>query len=799
MEDKSKKKMWARVVVLAVYSLVVVLFPLVFSQGITSDFKKHMAQQRENSVSRMAHLTYNTVKPLIDRLKRREINPEEARSQISDLVRHMTYEDEFGPNYIFMSAYDGTMLVQPYEPEKEGTDQWLLQDANGRYIIQELVRAAKAKPEGSFVSYDYYLPDHSAVEEKLSFVIGIPEIEAYIGTGMYVESTYRILEAILRKQSTGYLAMSVFILGSLLLYVRMLLKSNRRLQKEIQERTYAENNLWTVFDTIHDAIIIHDEAGRLLHINKQAGLMYGLRCENMLDYEVGDISADPMLPKQWIKKVDEKIEDQGFIIFEWKAKKPLEETVLDVEVALRKTQWSGRDAYVAAVRDITERKQYMEKIHHLAYFDSLTGLPNRARVMNELKQKLDQCAGGCGSGTVFFIDVDHFTAINDTHGHSFGDRVLIEIAGRLGKLASPRLTLSRLGGDEFLIHSVDTVEEAEALALGDRILALFKEAISVDNVSFDITFSIGIAFYPRDGGTVEELLQHADLAMYRAKNQGRDRCVLYDSSMVLELSRRIELEKRLRGAYRNGEFLLYYQPQVDAKSGGIVGVEALIRWNSMPGGIVCPGEFIRVAEEIGLINEIGKWVIESSFAFARGLMDNGVCVSCNVSPVQLKQSSFVGDVIEAFDRFGLRKGSVALEITESCLVESFGETYAKLAELRAHGIMIYLDDFGTGYSSLNYMKRLPIDALKIDKSFIDNITADEIEGQIVKTIVALALKIGLKVIAEGVETKEQQAYLTACGCNAMQGYLFSRPVPEAEILDLIQADQKRENGARGPG
>ncbi len=202
MENKSKKQIRIWVMVLAVYSLVVVLLPLLFSQSITADFMLLMEQQRENSVTRMANLAYNAVEPLIDQVKKSEISREEARSKISSLVREMTYEDEFGPNYIFMSTYDGTMLVQPYEPEKEGTDQWLLQDASGRYIIQELVQAAQTKPEGSFVTYAYYLPDHSAVEEKLSFVIGIPEIEAYIGTGMYLESTYGMLEAILQKQST---------------------------------------------------------------------------------------------------------------------------------------------------------------------------------------------------------------------------------------------------------------------------------------------------------------------------------------------------------------------------------------------------------------------------------------------------------------------------------------------------------------------------------------------------------------------------------------------------------------------
>ena len=785
MENKSKKNIRVWVIVLIVYTLIVVLFPLGFSQSITTDFKRHMEKQRQNSVSRMLDLAYNSIEPFIEQLKNGEINQDEARIKISSLIRKMTYDDEFGTNYIFMSTYDGIMLVQPYEPEREGTDQWLLQDVNGKYIIQELINAAKTKPEGSFVTYAYYLPNKSTIEEKLSFVIGIPEIETYIGTGMYVESTYKMLQAILEKQSIGYLAMTIFILVSLSLYARILLKSNQRLQKEIQERSHAENSLWTVFNTIHDAIMIHDETGNLLYVNKQAGIMYGLSCEDMLNYNIADISADSSQINQWLEKMDETIEDQGFIIFEWKAKKPLEETILNVEVAVRKTGWSGMNAYVAAVRDITDRKQYVEKIRHLAYFDNLTGLPNRAYIMNELQETLDHFISADGVGAAFFIDVDNFKIINDTHGHSFGDRILIEIAKRLNSLASPSVTLSRLGGDEFLILSANISEKSKISELGDQILTLLKKEIIINNVRFYISCSIGVASYPYDGITVEELLKHADLAMYTAKKQGKNKYVLYDSSMLEELSQRTDLEKQLREAYINNEFILYYQPQVDAKSSRIIGIEALIRWNSKSHGLVSPAKFITVAEEMGLINEIGKWVIEESFAFAQSLMNKGICVSCNVSPIQLKQISFTDDVIEAFDRYGLKKGSVALEITESCLVEPLDDIYAKLAKLQDHGIMIYLDDFGTGYSSLNYMKSLPIDVLKIDKSFIDNIVSDGVERQIVKTIMSLAQEIGLKVIAEGVEVKEQQNYLSIYGCNAMQGYLFSRPVPEEEILKLI--------------
>jgi EAL domain-containing protein (putative c-di-GMP-specific phosphodiesterase class I) len=273
--------------------------------------------------------------------------------------------------------------------------------------------------------------------------------------------------------------------------------------------------------------------------------------------------------------------------------------------------------------------------------------------------------------------------------------------------------------------------------------------------------------------------------MYKAKSMGKNRYVFYDYNMGIELSERIETEKQLRSAFENDEFELYYQPNYDIKKGSVAGFEALIRWNSPIYGLIMPSQFIGIAEEMGLINKIGKWVIDKSFAFAKTLIEMDICVSCNVSSIQLIQSDFVDEVIEAFDRHGLKKGCAAIEITESCLVESFGEVEEKLKRLRDKGILVYLDDFGTGYSSLTYLKKLPIDVVKIDKSFVDDISNDGIEGRIVRTVVSLAHEIGLEVVAEGVETSEQLKYLTGCKCNYIQGYLISRPLPEHQAVELI--------------
>ncbi|MCX7841575.1 MAG: EAL domain-containing protein [Clostridia bacterium] len=655
MKKRPERLRAARVIVLVSCSLLIVLFQFIFSQIISSDFSSHMYNHREKSVKKMVELAYNTIQPVIEDIRSGKISSSEGKRLICDTVRAMTYEDEFGPNYIFMSSYDGTMLVQPYEREKEGTNQWNLKDAKGNHIIQMLVNAAKTKPSGSYVSYHYFPPNKNKAEEKLSYVIGIPEIEAYIGTGMYVESSFFDLKRILDLQKFGFLGLSVFIMLALVAYAVILVQSNYRLSVEIKERTY------------------------------------------------------------------------------------------------------------------------------LAYYDYLTGLPNRVSVVNRLRENLMKSTVGASSGTVFYIGIDNFKIVNDAFGHSYGDKVLVEISRSLKTLISDNVDVGRISGDEFIVIQHSNSDQAQINNMVERIRELFNRSMYVDKNNVQITCSIGVAVYPRDGSDTEEILKNADLAMYKAKAMGKNSYAFYDSRLAAELSERVEMENHLKLALANNEFELFYQPQVNSTDGRISGYEALIRWNSKAYGFVSPLRFIHIAEESGLINDIGRWVIDETFAFAARHKGENIYVSCNVSSKQLFQKTFVEDVMHYFQKYSLEEGSVAIEITESCLIESFGEITEKLAQLRQNGILISLDDFGTGYSSLTYLKDLPIDIVKIDKSFIRGIVEDGVEVRIVKTIISLAHEIGLEVVAEGVETSEQMKYLAECECNYIQGYLISKPVPEREI------------------
>jgi len=768
---------------MAICSLLLITSELLISQYVSFEFSESMLNQRKSSVSKMVLLAYNSIKPIVNDVHIGKIDSAAARVEITDLVRNMTYEDEYGKNYIFMSSYDGTMLVQPFEPRKEGSNQWDLQDSNGRYIIRELVQAAKKNPGGSFVVYDYYLPDEYRIEEKLSFVIPIPEIDAYIGTGVYLESSYRELQRVLELQRYGFLFMIIFILSAAAFYIISLLKSNRDLSGEIRERMYAESNIRTVFDSIHDAIIIHDDDGRVILANKRAGILYGIPEDQITQYSIQELSADMNDPKFKLDRTN-RLGNSSMLI-EWKCKRPIDGTIFDGEVALRRTKWSGDDVIVAVIRDISDRKKQENEIRHLAYYDYLTALHNRVFIIDKLNKELDGESAEEVQGAILFIDLDNFKKINDSFGHFFGDEVLIRLADKLRSLAADHFLPARIGGDEFVILSHDA-DIQQAMKIAEKILEIFRDPIVIHENTIHITCSIGIALYPRDGNTVKEIFKNADMAMYSAKDQGKDNYAFYEDAMSAELQYKIEMEKQLRLAYNNKEFLLHYQPLYDITQKKIKGYEALIRWNSPLYGMVSPSRIIPLAEEIGLIDKIGDWVIDSAFAFAKYVQPRNLYISCNVSPVQLAQSDFVEKVLQKFEHYQLKKGSVALEITESCLIESFDEASQKLAMLRDKGILIYLDDFGTGYSSLNYLKNLPVDKIKIDKSFIDEITNSGMDSKILKTIILLAHDMGIRTVAEGVETDAQYRYVEACQCDLIQGYFISRPKPEAEIRDTIR-------------
>ncbi|MCH7836932.1 MAG: EAL domain-containing protein [Chloroflexi bacterium] len=453
-------------------------------------------------------------------------------------------------------------------------------------------------------------------------------------------------------------------------------------------------------------------------------------------------------------------------------------------------------------KEITERKRAEETIKHQAYYDELTGLPNRRLFEDQLDRALAQARRKHQRLVVMFLDLDRFKTVNDTVGHNVGDELLQSAGKRLTNLLRDGDTVARMGGDEFTILLPEVDREEDILDVARRILDSFRQPWTLGRSEFVVTASIGIAVWPNDGHDGAALLKNADMAMYRAKDQGRDNFQLYSPAMNAEVAARLVLEKELRRALRNEEFVVYYQPQQDIRTGQIVGVEALVRWQHPERGLILPGEFIAVAEESELIVRLGEWVLRTACTQAKAWQDAGLPplrMAVNFSARQFQHGNPIATFASVLTDTGLDPKYLELEITERVAMSDVRLAMKILSDLRDLGVRIALDDFGIGHSSLAYLKRFPIDALKIDQSFIRDLTTDPDSKAIAATIIAMAHNLNHTVIAEGVETEEQLAFLREQECDEFQGYLLSRPVPADELLEILTQRERGRNSAKASG
>lgn len=475
----------------------------------------------------------------------------------------------------------------------------------------------------------------------------------------------------------------------------------------------------------------------------------------------------------------------------------LQESYQDLEATyeeLTAVQEELRHQYDEILDNNEKIKKSEERFTYLAYHDVLTGLPNKLSLY-EASQK-DIFLSKSGYAALLFIDMDNFKYINDTLGHAFGDQLIMKVSERLSSLLSDEELIYRLSGDEFIIILKNIKGSGDAEMFAAHIIERFKEEFVVSDSVLNVGLSIGISIYPEHGKNMEELLKYADIAMYKAKDAGRKNFVVYDKLMKKSFTERVKIEKHLNTALENGEFELYYQPQLDLKTNRITGVEALLRWNSPELGFVTPLDFIKVAEDTHIIIPLGAWVLRNSCAFLKKLHNMGfpdLTISVNISMLQLIQKDFNDMVINTLNSCMLDPACLELEITESILMESFETIGVKLEDLSNKGIRIALDDFGKGYSSLTYLRQLPISTLKVDKSFIDNIPVGNDYKDIIGHIVTIGKSMDMCVIAEGVERLEQLEYLLKHECDKIQGYLYSRPVPEAELIKLLPTLDKSDD------
>jgi len=543
-------------------------------------------------------------------------------------------------------------------------------------------------------------------------------------------------------------------------------------------------------DATADAIFLVDRAGMcFVDVNQTACRMLGFEREDFLRVGPGRAHEGESQLEELYNKL--LAGDQGGPMTELQLQRK-DGSPLSVEVQ-RRTLRSGQSwILVAVARDITERKDAEQRLMKLAHFDTLTGLPNRSQFYASLTHSLSQAAEHQWAVAVLFMDIDRFKNINDTLGHTIGDDLLRQFSSRLVDCLRVRDTIGRFGGDEFATILVLPDGAQHAVGVVDKIREAMRKPFDLQGHEVTVTVSIGISVYPDDGVDADTLIQYADTAMYRAKEAGRDAFRFFTAEMNAQSMARLDMENALRRAIDNEEFVLFFQPKVNIISGRISGAEALIRWRRPGHGMVSPALFIPLLEETGLIVRVGNWVLDEA---CRKISEWGassigpVHLSVNVSGIQFFVGGLEEEVLKAIRKYDIAPELLELELTESSLMSNAEETIAVLRNLKALGIQISIDDFGTGYSSLAYLKRFPIDKLKIDIAFVREVTSNPDDAAIVLAIISMAHSMKLEVIAEGVENDAQLAYLRRHGCDEMQGYYFSRPVPHEEFEQMLMKGQ----------
>ncbi|MBA1335084.1 MAG: diguanylate cyclase/phosphodiesterase (GGDEF & EAL domains) with PAS/PAC sensor(s) [Firmicutes bacterium] len=466
----------------------------------------------------------------------------------------------------------------------------------------------------------------------------------------------------------------------------------------------------------------------------------------------------------------------------------LDGTVVDVEISATWLSYRGEDAVLSVIRDITERKKAQETINNLAYYDTLTGLPNRTLFQECFAIELAHAKRNNAPLAVMFLDLDKFKNVNDTLGHGAGDKLLKAIAERLQKTVRVTDTVSRMSGDEFILVLSELNMVEDVVNVAQKVLDAFQQPFIVDNNEFYTTISIGISLFPQDGTEVEALVKNADAAMYKAKEIGGNNYQFFTPNINETIIERQNLFNRLRKALNNKEFEVHYQPRVNLKTGNITGTEALLRWRRPDRGIILPAEFIPIAEETGLIVPIGEWVLRTACAKNKSWQEQGLVplrVSVNLSAKQVQMQSFVMTVDRILKETGLDPMYLELEITESAVIQNMDLTLKVLSQLKDMGVYISIDDFGTGYSCLSRLKRMNVDMLKVDQTFIREVMNDKNDYAIVSSIITMAHNMDMVVTAEGVDKEEQLNILNSLNCDDMQGYLYSKPLTEEEFLRFM--------------
>ena len=566
------------------------------------------------------------------------------------------------------------------------------------------------------------------------------------------------------------------------------ISERKRMEETLREH---EARLRSVFEGSSDAIMLLTEKG-YFDCNERTLEIFGMNSkQEFVVCHPSDLSP-PVQPdgRDSLSAANERIRfafEHGANRFEWMHRRKNGD-IFPSEVLFSAFEYGGKRVLQATVRDIAERKIAEERLNQLAHYDVLTGLPNRTLFLDRLGHEIKKSNRSGLALTLLYIDLDQFKEVNDTLGHNVGDNLLVDAAHRIATCVRDSDTVARLGGDEFTVILAELADLGHVERVAKTIIKSLSDPFQLGSESVYISASIGITLYPNDAANAEDLLKNADQAMYVAKNDGRNRFSYFTNMLQEKAQERSRLVKDLRGALAAGQFKVYYQPIVELATGIVCKAEALIRWRHPEHGMISPADFIPLAEEIGLINEIGNWVFRESVHWVKRwneLCPHGFQVSVNKSPIQFHSEIYHDDWLNYLREQMIPGRCITIEITEGLLLNASSGITDKLISFRDAGIQVSIDDFGTGYSALSYLKQFDIDYLKIDQSFVRDLVTDPSDLALSEAIIVMAHKLGLKVIAEGIETIEQRELLAAAGCDYGQGFLFSRAIPPEEFEKLL--------------
>ncbi|BCB27240.1 hypothetical protein SKTS_21260 [Sulfurimicrobium lacus] len=721
-----------------------------------------------------------------------ELTENQAKRAAIETIRNMRYDDN---EYFWINDLQPRMVMHPMMPQLDGKDLSDFKDPNGKRLFVAFVATVRNNGAG-FVDYLWPKPGFTQPVPKTSYVKGFLPWGWVIGSGIYLDDVNRIFWDRMRWQA-GIVFVSITLLG-----VMMLLLA-RRVEREIHHyatqlaKSNAELRLSAaVFEHTVEGVMITDPDGRIVAVNRAFTEITGYG-EDEIAGLTGATLKSERHDEQFYASMWSVIRETGRWQGElWNRRKNGDIYPEWLNISVVKDERGRITHYVGVFSDISSMKESESKLDHLAHHDPLTGLPNRLLLNARMEHSLARAQRGNAMLAVMFLDLDHFKDINDTLGHPIGDLLLQETAQRLRDCVREQDTVTRLGGDEFTILLEDLDDSRFASTVAQKIIAALAEKFMLQGHEVFVTCSVGISIFPSDGGDITTLFKNADSALYRAKEQGRNNYQYYTEELTTRAMERLAMENSLRHALERNELVLHYQPQVDLHNGSIIGMEALLRWQHPEIGLISPNAFIPLAEETGLIIPIGEWVLRTACVQLKAWIDEGlpkIRVGVNLSSRQFNQNNLDEVVASALRDTGLPPSCLELELTERTIMHDAENTVTILNKLRALGVQISIDDFGTGYSSLSYLKRFPIDRIKIDQSFVREITSNPEDAAISQAIISLSHSLNIKTVAEGVETAEQQEFLRSRLCDEIQGFHFSHPVPQQDMCQLLKDGVKLES------